>query len=272
MCERAGHGVVTRRGVQIANVRIARGLVLAIGLAASCSAGALAAPPTAADRELLAAADLQRDAPASFHTTVRVEPLAAGAAEGSSGLALDLWRAGDQALLRFTDARQHGKAYLQRDGETWFLAPGARAVRLGGAQQLAAGVSLQEIVGPGWSRDFAVEDVARAATSGTEIVTFALRATRPGSPFPRVDYVVRADTRRPLRIEYRAASGKVVRVVELAAWQPGRALAPAELIVKDLVGGRPPVRVRFGALEERAAPPHLFELGQDGERARAALG
>src|SRR5262245_32698189 len=83
------------------------------------------AVPRAADGELLPAADLQRAAPATMRVDVRLEPLA-----GGGGMALQLWRAGDDALLRFTEARQRGKAYLRHAGETWFLAPGARPVRL----------------------------------------------------------------------------------------------------------------------------------------------
>jgi len=227
---------------------------------------ARAAAPTAADRELFAAADLQRAAPGSLHVDARVEPLA-----GGNGMSLQLWRAGDDALLRFTDARQRGKAYLRRGGETWFLAPGARPVKLGGAQRLAAGIDLQEIVGLDWERDFELVDVRREGAAKSELVSFDLRARTAGAPFARVTYVVRAASRQPVRIEYRTPSGKVARIVELAAWMPGRRLAPAELLVKDLVGGRPPVRVRFANLAEAAPPPHLFELGPEGEQARASL-
>src|SRR5437879_3246749 len=91
-----------------------RRLALTIGAAAASllvTAVALAAPPTAADRALLAASDLQRAMPAAFHTELRVEPLA-----GGSAVTFDLWRDGDSALVRFRDPRQGGKAFLQRAG------------------------------------------------------------------------------------------------------------------------------------------------------------
>jgi hypothetical protein len=181
-----------------------------------------------------------------------------------------LWRDGDRTLLRFVDARNRGKAFLQLADEAWFLARDARPVRLSPGHRFAAGVGLQEILGPAPSRDYAIVDVTRPGGSGA-MVSFDLRATKPGVPYPRVTYVVRAYTRRPARIELRLASGRVARLVELVAWAPDRRLTPAELVVKDLVGGQPPVRVTFTSIEDREPPPHLFALGTEGDRARAAL-
>jgi hypothetical protein len=230
-----------------------------------------ATPPTAGDRALLAAADLQRGMPAAFRCELRVEPLA-----GGSVATFELWRDGDFALVRFRDSRQRGKAFLQRpagdsQAGTWFLAPHARPVRLSPAQRLAAGVSLQEILGLAYSRDYTLEDAQRQPAGRTELVTFWLRARGTGAPYPRVSYLVRADTRRPLRIEYRLASGKLARLVELAEWQPGPRLVPAVMVAKDLVTGRPPVRIRFLAVETRQPPAHLFELSPAGDAARTAL-
>jgi hypothetical protein len=229
-------------------------------------APAAAAPPTAADRALLADADLGRALPAAFRSEVRVEPLAGGGA-----MRFEIWRAGDRALVRFLDSRQRGKAFLQRADGTWLLAPHAHPVRLGTASRVAAGVSLQELVGLAVSRDFTIEDVKREQAGAADLVTFVLRAKAAGTPYPLLHYVVRSDTRRPVRIEFRLSSGKLARLVEVRAWRPGSRLVPAETIAKDLVGGRAPVRVRLLAVEERQPPPHLFELSAAGEAARAAL-
>jgi hypothetical protein len=222
--------------------------------------------PTEADRDLLRAADLDAAAPAAFRARLRVAPLQPGRAP----VELELWRDGDRTLLRFVDARNRGKAFLQLADEAWFLARDARPVRLSPGHRFAAGVGLQEILGPAPSRDYAIVDVTRPGGSGA-MVSFDLRATKPGVPYPRVTYVVRAYTRRPARIELRLASGRVARLVELVAWAPDRRLTPAELVVKDLVGGQPPVRVTFTSIEDREPPPHLFALGTEGDRARAAL-
>jgi hypothetical protein len=246
-----------------------RWLVLALAgaaLALSLAAPAAAAPPTAADRELLAAADLGRALPTAFRSEVRVEPLA-----GPGATSFEVWRDGGVALVRFLDPRQRGKSFLQRPEGTWLLARGARPVKLGTAGRIAAGVSLQELVGLAFSRDFDLEDVTRQAAGTAELVTFALRAKTKDLPYPRVHYVVRADSRRPVRVEYRLASGRLARMVEIAAWKPGDRLVPAETVAKDLVGGRAPVRVRLLAVEERQAPAHVFELTAAGDAARAAL-
>ncbi len=243
----------------------------ALALAASALALGAAAPaateaPTAADRELLAAADLGRAQPAAFRSEVRVEPLA-----GSGATSFEVWRDGDLALVRYLDPRQRGKAFLERPEGTWLLAHGARPVKLGTASRVAAGTSFQELVGLSFSRDFTLEAVSHQGTGEGELVTFSLHAAHPGLPYARVDYVVRAATRRPLRIEYRLDSGRLARMVELVAWRPGLPPIPSETVAKDLLGGRPPVRVRLLELEARQPPPHLFELSPAGDAARAAL-
>ena len=131
------------------------------------------------------------------------------------------------ALVRFLDPKQKGKSFLQRPEGTWLLARGARPVRLGTASRLAAGVSLQELVGLSYSRDFTLEGVTRQGAGASAVVTFALRAKRADLPYPRVSYVVRADTRRPLRIEYRLANGHLARLVELREWRSGPRPIPA---------------------------------------------
>jgi hypothetical protein len=244
---------------------------LALAVAAALAALAISAPaaaalPTAADRELLAAADLGGALPGAFRSEVKVEPLA-----GPGAASFEVWRSGNDALVRFLDPKQNGKAFLQRPDGTWLLARGARPVKLGTASRLAAGVSLQELVGLSYARDFTLEDVTRQGNGTATLVTFALKAKRTDLPYSRVAYVVRAATRRPLRIDYKLANGRVARVVELAEWRPGPRPVPSVTVAKDLVGGRTPVRVRLLSLEEKQPPPHLFELVPAGDAARAAL-
>jgi hypothetical protein len=144
-------------------------------------------------------------------------------------------------------------------------------VKLSPTHRFAAGLSLQEVLGFAYSRDFRIEGIERRGSGAAAQVVFDLRATTEGAPYPRVTYVVDAAARRPLRVELRLASGRLARLLELVEWQPDRRLAPAEMVVKDLVGGQPPVRVRFLALDERAVPANLFALTAEGDAARAAL-
>lgn len=244
---------------------------IALALAAALvslaiAAPAAAAPATAADRELLAAADLGGALPAAFRSEVKVEPLA-----GPGAASFEVFRDGNLALIRFLDPKQNGKSFLQRPEGTWLLARGARPVKLGTASRLAAGVSLQELVGLSYARDFTLEDVTRQGSGDAALVTFTLKAKRADLPYPRAAYVVRTSTRRPVRIDYKLANGRVARVVELAEWRPGPRPVPAVTVAKDLVGGRTPVRVRLLALDEKQPPPHLFELTPEGDAARAAL-
>jgi hypothetical protein len=271
--EWTGREAITRRE-RVAAFAVPRLTALAAAIAVALIGPAYAAsappsasaPPTAADRALLAAADLQSGAPASFRAVVRIEPLQ----PGRPGADLELWRSGDRTLLRFLDARNAGKGFLNAPGEAWFLSKTARPVRLAPTHRLAGGLSLQELLGVAYARDFRIESVARTGSGDSTLATFELQATAPGLPYPQVRYVVREKTRQPVRMELRLPSGKAARMLEIAAWMPGRRLAPAEIVVKDLVGSQPPVRVRFLALDERAVPAGLLALGAEGDKARAA--
>ena len=254
-----------RRRAVVAAPRAAIALLAAL-LLSGLAQPLAAAAPSEADRELLAAADLQSAAPESFRAVLRIEPLQPGRA----GAELELWRAGERTLLRFLDARNSGKAFVHTPAEAWFLSSTARPVRLSPAHRLAAGLSLQEILGVAYGRDFRIESVSRAGSGDATLVTFDLEATAPGLPYPKVRYVVRAKSRRPVRIELRLPSGRTARMLELVDWRQGQRLSPAEIVVKDLVGGQPPVRVRFLALEAREAPADLFAVSAEGDRARAA--
>src|SRR5436190_8677841 len=129
----------------------------ALSLMTALAAPGLALPPTSADRELLAAADLGLATPAAFRSELSVEPLA-----GGDGMAFEIWREGASALVRFLDPKQKGKSVLQLADGAWLLARGARPVRLGNGGAVALGMSLQDLLGTSYSRDFALEDVARA--------------------------------------------------------------------------------------------------------------
>jgi hypothetical protein len=234
-------------------------LLVVVALGVNCVATELAAaPPTAADERLLAAADPFARAPESFRVSLEV-------AAGERTLRLELYRSGDDlALIRFLDPSERGKFLLRHGGETWFLAPGSRRpVRVGPGHRLA-GVGLDELAGLRLASTYAVTEVAEA--SG--VVTFTLAARSAEAAFARARHVVRRAGGLPLRTDLQAADGRVLRVLEYPAWRSETPPVPVRVVVKDLVRRGPPVEVRFLDVVGEPLPATLFDPADGAERTR----
>lgn len=237
---------------------VATALTAALALASApgaARAGAAPPGPPAIPAELaalLAASDPFAAAPEQ----ARVE-LAFVAANGVE-VPLEIWRRGDElALVRFLAPRDLGKFVLRRGREAWLLAPGAREpVKMSPALAPAGGAALDELLALRLGRDYR----ATAAAESRGVVTFDLEAVRAGIDPPRVRWLVDRAARRPLRAEFRTATGSVRRLVEFKGWRAGKRLEPTEVVAKDVLRGGRPLVVRILAIEKRDVPEALFDL------------
>lgn len=233
-------------------------LRLRLGLAALLAAATLGAEEPA---DLLAASDLFARAPASL----RIE-LAVGSEGGASRSRLELFRSGsDRALVRFLDPGELGKFVLRRDGETWFLAPGARPVRIGSALRLQGGALLDDLLGLSLARDYRI--VAHREESG--IATFELEAMAPTAAVSRLRWVVDIGTRLPRRADLLRRDGKPLRVIEFRGWLDARQKIPGRLAIADIARGGPKLALDFLKLDAGPLDPELFAL--EGGAARGRL-
>jgi hypothetical protein len=86
--------------------------------------------------------------------------------------------------------------------------------------------------------------------------------------YPRVRYVVRRETHRPVRVEFRSSSGRATSSVEFLEWE-GERLRPRRLQVTDLLRPKASIAVEITEVSERAVPEALFDL--DDASARRVL-
>jgi hypothetical protein len=211
---------------------------------------------------LLAATDLFAAAPDELRLELSV------AAEGAGrATPLEVFRAGhERVLIRFLGSAERGKFVLREGGETWFLAPGARApVRMGSAFRLQGGAAIDELLGLELARDYRIESYEEVRGVGT----FDLAARAPRAPYPKVRWAVDVERRLPLRAELRSAAGRALRIVELRAWLDPKKLVPREVAITDLVRRGPKLVATFEEVEAVPLDPRLFSP-TDGA-ARAAL-
>ena len=217
---------------------------------------------SAADRALLAQSDPFARAPAASRAVMEVR------AGSGAPLHLEIWRSGDNALVRFLDPRERGKYLLRAPAGTYFIAPGAKQpMRLPPTHRLANTVALDELLGVGLEKEYAIYGVSRRdATSG--IVEFDLAATTASAPYPRLRWVVAERGRLPLRVDFRLADGRVARVLEWKEWRDRSRLAPKTIVIKDVLRGGAPVTVTITEFEARAVDAEIFSLTDPQGRAQ----
>lgn len=238
-------------------------VLLAGNLLGVAAAGARAAEPAAAERELLAASDLFAAAPQEFRVEVEVRQGDAGA-----GMPLEIWRRGEElALVRLLAEKDRGKFLLRRDRDLYFIAPGAaRPVKLAPSYRLQ-GAALDELLGLRLTRDFRIAGVSE----GGGVVTFDLIANDKGAAAARLRWVVSRSRRLPLRADLLASDGRVLRVIEFRDWRDAARGVPERMVVKEVLRGGAPLEIRFGAFEVRPVGRELFDLENGAARATLPL-
>lgn len=213
--------------------------------------------------ETLRRSDVSSLAPESFRARLTISP-ARGRPQH-----IEVWRAGEsKTLVRFLDPKDRGKYLLRLEDALYFLSPRARKpVTLSPAYRLGA-ASLDEMLGTRYARDYAVLGATETEDAGGRLVALELEARTPKAPWRRVRYVVRRDSHRPVRVEFRAPSGKTTGSVEFLEWQETPRPRPRRLRVDNALRPRDSADVAIDEVEERPAPPGLFDLEDPSARRR----
>ncbi len=212
--------------------------------------------------DLLRRSDLAASGPTAFRSVLRVT------AEGKT-LKLEVWRSGeDRTLVRFLDPKERGKYLVRSDSALFFLSPGAKKpVKLAASYKLKGSASLDDLLGIRYSRDYEIASFAEEGSGPDTLAVFDLRA-KGKALYPRVRYLVRTQEARPVRAEYKLASGKLASVVEFLEWDPGQRSRIKRLVFRDALRGGAVTEVELVETEERTIPAGLFDLADNSERAR----
>jgi hypothetical protein len=212
--------------------------------------------------ELLRRSDVATAGPQSFRAVLRVTA-------DQKAIALEVWRSGEnRTLVRFLAPKERGKYLLRLDSTLWFLSPGAKnPVKLAPSYKLKGSASLDDLLGIRYSRDYEIVSFGEEPDASGPLAVFDLRA-RGKALYPRVRYLVRTATARPLRAEYRLASGKLASVVEFAEWDGTQRLRFRRLVFRDQLRNGAVTDVELMEMEERTVPTGLFDLQDAGERWR----
>lgn len=221
---------------------------------------------TQSPEELLRRSDVGTFAPSSFRAQLVLKSL-----PGNTRHEIEVWRSGGQkTLVRMLDPKDRGKYLLRLGAQMWLLTPGAKKpVRLSPSYRLYGGATVDEVLGIRLSQTYDVASTSRRTDPGGAVVVFELRAKTEGMLFPRVNYIVREATERPVSATYRLRSGRDATAVEFLEWHESRGLYARRVVVKDLLRKGALTEVAIVDLEERPVPDGLFAL--DDSTARRAL-
>jgi hypothetical protein len=231
----------------------------AVVMTAVALAGAVLQSP----EDLLRRSDIGAFAPKSFRARLVLKSLPQAVSHE-----IEIWRSGDaKTLIRFLDPKDRGKYLLRLEGQVWLLTPDAKKpVHLSPSYRLYGGATLDEVLGIRLAREYRVESASRETDPGGPVVALELIARSEGVLFPRVRYVVREATERPVSATYQLRSGRDATAVEFLQWNEGRLVYARRVVVKDLLRKGALTEVEIPELQERSIPEGLFSLGDAAAR------
>ena len=212
--------------------------------------------------DLLRKSDLAAAAPQAFRAVLRVT------AE-KKAIELEVWRSGDnRTLVRFLGPKERGKYLVRQEDRLWFLSPGAKKpVKLAPSFKLKGSASLDDLLGIRYSRDYRIVTFREEEDASGVLAIFDLRA-KGRALYPHVRYLVRTASARPVRAEYKLASGKLASVVEFAEWDTTRPTRFKRLVFRDALRNGAVTEVELVEMEERTVPAGLFDLEDSSQRVR----
>lgn len=215
--------------------------------------------------ELLRKSDVGMLTPASLRTLLVLK------GPDSRAHPIEVWRSGDaKTLIRFMEPKERGKYLLRLGDQLWLLAPGAKKpVKVSSSYRIYGGGTLDEVMGLRLWQQYDVDSVSEEASGSDGLVTFQLRARSGKMLFPRVEYVVRKSTERPVRAVYKLRSERPATSVEFMEWNEQGPVYPKRLVVRDLLRQGAVTEVTVFEFDVRPVSDALFEL--DDSSARRAL-
>ncbi len=215
------------------------------------SAALLAQAPSA--EELLVSADRHRHPWASFQVEIGLKV----------SREEQRWRVhsrenGD-ARVDGVSEKEKGRSVLVLGDEMWLLLPNTkRPVRVSPQQRLLGPASGGDIARTRFQEDYAAEVSAEETVEGEPCHRLELKARRPAVAFQKATLWVAKAGRRPVKAEFRMASGKLARTVRFR--EGGAVLGRPVLKSMEVEGAGGKVELRFDKWSPEASDPARFTL------------
>ncbi len=239
---------------------LASGLLLpAIAHGADADAPA-PAPADPAAVELVQRADAIRFPRESFQTEIVVRNYSNGT-EGDARTFRVLSRGNENTIvLTLEPATERGQALLMRGRDLWVFMPSvSQPVRLSLAQRLTGQVANGDLARANFSGDYTPSVAGKDTIDGKPAVVLDLAAVDRTVTYARVKYWVGEQDARPLKAEFYALSG---RLLKTARYEEFRELAgqvrPTRLVMEDALKKGEVSVLSYENMNVRDLPERMF--------------
>lgn len=191
-----------------------------IGVAAACLVG-LALPAAGqpveqllkAPEQLLQTIDQIRAPGEAFVFDLKLTAYKGTEASSVNGFTVHV-KDSSKSLVKFTaPPANKGRVVLMSGENLWIYIPGTRgALRISPQQRFLGQVAYGDIARVVYSLDYQVDQVTEESVEGARVLRLDLRAKSKGAAHDRIRLQVERETLRPIRAEFLAVSGKLLKV------------------------------------------------------------
>lgn len=207
-----------------------------------------------------AAADAVRFPRESFQTEISVANLSDGK-EGDTRKYRVLSRGNENTIvLTLEPATERGQALLMRGRDLWVFMPAvSQPVRLSLAQRLTGQVANGDLARANFAGDYRPTIAGRDSVGDTPAVVLDLTAVDRSVTYARVRYWVAEADKRPLKAEFYALSG---RLLKTALYEDFRQMAgqlrPTRLVMEDALKKGEVSVLTYENMNVRDLPERMF--------------
>ncbi len=236
---------------------------------ASCAL-LLAAPPLACAMEdpaaetgamrLVRLADEIRFPRESFQTEITVQNFSDGQAAEERKYRI-LSRGNENTIvLTLEPASERGQALLMRGRDLWIFMPNvSQPVRLSLAQRLTGQVANGDLARANFAGDYTPSVIGRETLDGQPAQVLDLVAVDRGVTYARVKYWVHEQDNRPLKAEFYALSGRLLKTCRYEEFRDmaGR-IRPTRLVLEDALKKNDKSVLSYENMVLRDLPERIF--------------
>lgn len=243
---------------------VATGASLPASAVLASEGGSDPSPPAGADealaRKIVARADEIRFPDESFTVEVRVTSTIAGEAQEPRRYRILSRGSEDTIIQTLEPAVERGQNLLMKGRELWVFMPSvSQPVRLSLSQRLTGQVANGDLARTGFAKDYVPKLVGSETVAGKEHHVLELVAGERAMTYPKIRYWVRASDFHPLKAEFYALSGRLLKTCRFERFQAlGGRVRPTRLVMTDALKAGDESLLDYSGLKPEDLPARMF--------------
>ena len=211
-------------------------------------------------RELVERADAIRFPRESFQTDITVTNVSNGEARDERKFRV-LSRGNENTIvLTISPASERGQALLMRGRDLWVFMPTvSQPVRLSLAQRLTGQVANGDLARANFAGDYTPSLAGSESIDGTDAHVLDLAAADRSVTYAKVRYWVAQDDNRPLKAEFYALSGRLLKTARYEDYRElGGRIRPTRLVMADALREGEVSILEYDNMSLRELPERMF--------------